>query len=122
MEIQMTSILKKTVCHTLVGAMMTLSFHSAQAGLIGAERAGAAPATAERALVLSTLERAEVGEQLRRAGVDPLAARERVHAMSDQEVRTLAQDIQAAPAGANGWGVLAVVVVAGLIWYYAIRK
>jgi hypothetical protein len=118
----MTSILKRAVCRTLVVSLMTLSFQSAQAGLIGAEQAGGAPATAERALVLGALERAEVGDQLRLAGVDPAAARERVNAMTDQEVRTLAQDIQTAPAGANGWGILAVVLVAALIWYYAIRK
>ncbi|TWO69407.1 hypothetical protein FN976_19145 [Caenimonas sedimenti] len=119
----MTSILKRAVCRTLVVSLMTLSFQSAQAGLIGAEQAAGAPATAERALVLGALERAEVGDQLRLAGVDPAAARERVNAMTDQEVRTLAQDIQAAPAGAaSGWGILAVVLVAALIWYYAIRK
>ena len=64
-----------------------------------------------------------MGDQLRLAGVDPAAARERVGAMTDQEVRTLAQDIQAAPAGGvNAWGWVAIVVIAGLVWYYAIRK
>jgi hypothetical protein len=43
--------------------------------------------------------------------------------MTDQEVRTLAQDMQTAPAGAlssGGW--LAVVLIAALIWYFAYRK
>jgi hypothetical protein len=61
--------------------------------------------------------------QLQSAGVDPLAARERVKAMSDQEVHALAQDIQSAPAGGmSNWGWVAVVLIAALIWYYAIRK
>jgi CHASE3 domain sensor protein len=55
--------------------------------------------------------------------VDPSAARERIQAMSDQEVHALAQDIQTAPAGASsGWGWVAVILIAALIWYYAIRK
>ena len=43
--------------------------------------------------------------------------------MTDQEVRTLTQDMQTAPAGAlsdAGW--LAVIVIAGLVWYFAFRK
>ncbi len=115
---------KRNTCRVLVASLLTLSFHTAHAGLIGAEQA--APATApnsDRALVLSTLDRAEVAAQLQAAGVDPRAARERVATMTDQEVHVLAQDIQNAPAGAiSGWGWVAVIVVAGLIWYYAIRK
>lgn len=79
--------------------------------------------TPERAMVLGTLDRAEVAAQLQAAGVDPRAARDRVHAMSDQEVQALAQDIQAGPAGGvSTWGVVAIVLIAALIWYYAIRK
>jgi hypothetical protein len=43
--------------------------------------------------------------------------------MSDQEVQALAQDMQAAPAGGvSTWGWVAIVLVAALVWYYAIRK
>ncbi|QJW85007.1 PA2779 family protein [Ramlibacter terrae] len=115
---------KRTTCRVLVASLLTLSFHTAQAGLIGADRA--APATSpgsDRALVLGTLDRAEVAAQLQAAGVDPRAARERVATMTDREVHVLAQDIQNAPAGAiSGWGWVAVILIAGLIWYYAIRK
>jgi hypothetical protein len=114
---------RKATCRALVASVLTLSFQTAQAGLIGAEQAGAATMSAERALVLGSLDRAEVVAQLQSAGVDPLAARERIRAMSDQEVHALAQDIQAAPAGgASTWGWVAIVLIAALIWYYAIRK
>jgi hypothetical protein len=115
---------KKLTCRALVASLLALSFQTANAGLIGADEAAAGTTSgADRALVLQTIDRGEVAQQLALAGVDPLAARERVRAMSDQEVHALAQDIQAAPAGAmSGWGWVAVIVVAGLVWYFVIRK
>lgn len=114
---------KKTTCRALVVSVLALSIQTAQAGLIGADQAAASTMTPERALVLGSLDRAEVVAQLQAAGVDPLAARERIRAMSDQEVHALAQDIQTAPAGGvSTWGVVAIVLVAALVWYYVIRK
>ena len=114
---------KKTTCRVLVASLFALSFQTAHAGLIGADQAAAGSTSPERALVLSTLDRADVVAQLQAAGVDPLAARERVKSMTEQEVQAMAQDIQAAPAGGiNAWGWVAIVVIAALVWYYAIRK
>ena len=115
--------LKKTTSRVLVVSLFALSFQTAHAGLIGADQAAAGSTSPERALLLSTLDRSDVVAQLQAAGVDPLAARERVKSMSDQEVHALAQDIQAAPAGGiNTWGWVAVVLIAALVWFYAIRK
>lgn len=119
----MTSM-KKTTCRVLVVSLLALSFQTARAGLIGADQA-AAPATpaAERALVLGALDRSEVAAQLQTMGVDPNAARARINAMNDQEVHAMAQDMQTAPAaGMSTWGWVAIVVVAALVWYYAMRK
>ncbi|HEX7891351.1 MAG TPA: PA2779 family protein [Ramlibacter sp.] len=114
---------KKTTCRALVASLLALSFQTAQAGLIGADQAAAGTVSPERSLVLGSLDRAEVITQLQAAGVDPAAARERVKAMSEQEVQALAQDIQTAPAGGiSTWGWVAIVVVAALIWYYVIRR
>lgn len=114
---------KKTTCRALVVSLLALSFQTAQAGLIGADQAAAGTPSPERALVLGSLDRAEVVAQLQAAGVDPAAARERIQAMSEQEVHALAQDIQTAPAGGvSTWGWVAIVLVAALIWYYAFRK
>jgi hypothetical protein len=114
---------KKTTCRVLVVSLLALTFQTARAGLIGAEQAAAGSTSADRALVLNTLGRAEVAAQLQAVGVDPLAARERVQTMTDQEVHAMAQDIQAAPAGGvSGWGIVAIIVIAALVWYYAIRR
>ena len=115
--------LKKTTCRALVLSVLALSFQSANAGLIGAEQAAAGTMSADRAAVLASLDRSEVAAQLQLAGVDPLSARERVKSMSEAEIHALAQDIQTAPAGAaSGWAIVAVILIAALIWYYAIRK
>jgi hypothetical protein len=114
---------KKTTCRVLVVSLLALSFQTAHAGLIGADQAAAGSTSGERAMVLGTLDRAEVMAQLQSAGIDPRAARERVQAMTDQEVHALAQDIQTAPAGGiTGWGWVAIILVAALVWYYVIRK
>jgi hypothetical protein len=116
--------LKKTTCRVLVVSLLALSFQTAGAGMIGTEQAAAdGGAAAQRSLVLSVLDRAETAAQLQAQGVDPAMARERVASMTDQEVRQLAGDMQTAPAGAissGGW--LAIVIVIGLIWYFAVRK
>lgn len=117
--------LKKNTCRVLVVAMMTLSFQSARAGMIGAQQAAAdSGASTQRSLVLSVLDRAETAVQLQAQGIDPTMARERVASMTDQEVRQLAGDIQTAPAGASlhAGGYLAVIIIAAAIWYFAYRK
>jgi hypothetical protein len=114
---------KKTTCRALVVSVLALSLQTAQAGLIGADQAAAGTPSTERALVLGSLDRAEVIAQLQSAGVDPFAARERIQAMSDQEIHALAQDMQTGPAGGiSTWGWVGIVLVAALIWYYAFRK
>ena len=117
--------LKKNTCRVLVVAMLTLSFQTAHAGMIGTGQAAAAGgAQAERTLVLSVLDRAETVAQLQAQGIDPSIARERVAAMTDQEVRQIAGDIQTAPAGAMSHTAVwvSVIVIAGLVWYFMMRK
>jgi hypothetical protein len=120
----MTS-LKKTTCRVLVVSMLALSFQTAGAGMIGTDQAAAdAAATGQRSFVMSVLQRADTAAQLQAQGIDPALARERVAAMTDQEVSRLASDMQTAPAGAGmdsgAW--LAVIAVAALLWYFAFRK
>lgn len=120
----MRSTMKKMTCRALVVSLLALSFQTANAGMIGADQAAAAGAAqTERGMVMSVLDRAETTAQLQAQGIDPVLARERVAAMTDQEVHTLAQDMLTAPAGAistAGW--VAIVLVIGLVWYYAYRR
>lgn len=120
----MRSTMKKMTCRALVVSMLALSFQTANAGMIGADQAVAPAAQADRSFVMSVLNRAETTAQLQAQGIDPALARERVAAMTDQEVQALAQDMQTAPAGADistaGW--LAIIVIAAAVWYFAFRK
>lgn len=119
----MSSMMKKMTCRALVVSLLALSFQTANAGMIGADQAAAAGAAqTDRGTVLSYLNRAETAAQLQAQGIDPAMARERVAAMTDQEVRTLAQDMQTAPAGAMSGGWIAVILIAAAIWYFAYRK
>lgn len=114
--------LKKMTCRGLIVSMLALSFQTAGAGMIGADKAAPAAAQTDRAMVLEVLARADTASRLQTLGVDPLAARERVAAMNDQEVSQLASDIRTAPAGADGGTWLAVIVIAAAIWYFAFRR
>ena len=120
----MTSTMKKMTCRALVVSLLALSFQTANAGMIGADQAAATTQSqTQRSMVLSVLDRAETAAQLQAQGIDPADARARVATMTDQEVQQLTQDMHTAPAGAlssGGW--LAIVIIAGLVWYFAFRK
>jgi hypothetical protein len=107
------------ICRFLIVALMALPFQSVQAGMIGTEKAVAAGVSAERGAVLATLSRSDVQAQLAARGLDPNVAADRVMAMSDDEVRSLAGQLDSAPAGAksNGWAWAAVIIIAVVIWY-----
>jgi hypothetical protein len=95
--------------------------HSAQAALVGTEQVAAAQgvvsvdaeAAAQRAHVLSYLDRADVAAGLAEKGVSVDQARERVAALTDAEVAQLAHTLDTAPAGASD--VLGVIVFVFLI-------
>ena len=100
--------------------MAMLPFQSLQAGMIGTDQiASAASAQADRATVLGYMNRSEVTGQLQAMGVDLKTAKDRVAAMTDQEVRTLAGNLDSLPAGAksNGWAWAVVIVLAVWIFY-----
>jgi hypothetical protein len=113
----MNFALRKTTCGVLAASLLVFACPAAQAGLIGAEQATGRAAD-ERALVLGTLERADVAKQLQAAGVSRQAARERVLALTDAEVQAMAREIQAAPAGGDGWLWIPVLIAVGMIWFY----
>lgn len=86
----------------------------AQAALVGSEQvaqAALAPASQQdRARILDAFSRPEVQAELVKRGVDPAQARDRIAALNDEEAATLARQIDAAPAGGNGF-IGAVVFV-----------
>ncbi|HEV8690593.1 MAG TPA: PA2779 family protein [Ideonella sp.] len=90
---------------------------TAQAGVIGAEQAVAAEqATGARDTVMRHFERADVQAALQARGVDLVQAHARVAALTDAEAQMLADQIDAAPAGADSiLGVLVFIFVLLLI-------
>src|SRR3954469_18762319 len=119
----MKSVWTRTICRLLVALMIWAPYHIASAGMIGTDQAATATSQTDRSTVLSYLSRGEVASQLQALGIDPSTAKERVAALSDQEVHGLAQRIQAMPAGASdagGWLLLIVVIAA--VWWFFFRK
>ncbi len=117
----MKSELKKTICGILAIALMMLPFQTGQARMIGMDQVNSAAAVqADRNLVLSHLSRSQVVDEFQTLGLDAQAARDRVAAMTDDEVSALAGKIHAVPAG--GDGLIALILVVFFIWYFAFRR
>ncbi len=117
----------KSICRFLIASMLLMSLATARAGMIGADQV-AAGGHGDRAIVMSTLDRADISNGLRTRGVDPQAAKDCVAAMTDEEVSALKDRIDAVPAGgaygggggssSGGWVIAAVlIIVAIIVWY-----
>ena len=59
--------------------------------------------------------RAEVRAQLERLGVDPVAAQERIAALTDEELQLLATDLEDLPAGGSALAVVGIVAIVLLV-------
>lgn len=117
----MNSAFKKMICRFLAIALMALPFQTTQASMIGTEQVNtAATVQADRNLVSSYLSRAQTVSEFQAVGLDTQTALDRVAAMTDAEVGTLAGQINAVPAG--GDGLVALVLVVFFIWYFAFRR
>lgn len=105
------------LCRLLTVTVLMLSCQVSWAGMIGtSQMLAAAQSGVDRTTVQSVLARGELRDQLRALGVDPKAVDERVAALTDQEVQTLAGHIEAAPAGGVwGWIALAVLIIIGFM-------
>jgi hypothetical protein len=115
----MHRLLRNTVCRILVALMVWTPFQMAQASMLGTEQAVQSTAQMDRAHVLGMLEREDVASQLKLYGVDPAQAKDRVAAMSDEEVANLSSKMDALPAGGlHGAGaIIVLLIIAGVIWW-----
>jgi hypothetical protein len=109
----------KFVGRLLIISMLALPFQASYAGMIGTDQiASNATAQLERANLVRTMERPDVAGQLQALGVDGNSAKQRVAAMTDAEVHSLANSLNALPAGADsGWGWAIVIALAIWAWY-----
>jgi hypothetical protein len=99
----MTSTLAclRAMVATMLFALLATATTLSRAELMDAGQAAAPQSQSEleRARVQDFLDRANVRERLQALGVDGLAARDRVAAMTEEEVHALAQRIDTLPAG-----------------------
>lgn len=117
----MKSALTNMLCRFLAVTLMMLPFHTGQAGMIGADQAiSAAAVQVDRTVVSNFLSRPQTVAQLQALGLDAQAARDRVAALTDDEVGALAGKINALPAGGDV-GLLLIVLIVVLLWIVAFR-
>lgn len=119
----MKSVWARTFCRLLMVLMVWSPIQYANAGMIGTDQVASVASQADRNTVVQFLGRADVTSQLQSLGVDPSEVKDRVAAMTDQEVRSLAGKIQGMPAGADSTGtLLLIVVVAFVVWWVWFRR
>jgi hypothetical protein len=113
----MSTFFVRLVSRLLVLCMIGLPFQ-VNAGMIGTDQVvSAAQASAARATVASYMSRSDVASQLQSLGLGAKDAAQRVAALTDAEVARLAGQIDSLPAGANGSGLLWLIVIGLLIWW-----
>jgi len=112
-------LMTRTLCRFLIVLMAWTPFQLAHAGIISTDQAVYA-AQSDRSAVLNILNRSDVAGKLQSLGVDPANARDRVAAMTDEEIRTLAGNLHAVPAG--GDGIVVLVLVGVILWLVFFRR
>lgn len=112
----------KLVAQVLMVCMIWTPF-SVQAGMVGTDQVVAgAQDQANRDKVLNFVTRGDVVKQLQTLGLSASTAKERVSAMTQDEVNQIAGRIDSLPAGADstgGWiaAILIIGLIIWLVWY-----
>jgi len=119
----MKSAWARMLCRLLMVLVAWSPMQLAQAGMIGTDQLVSTASQADRNTVLQFFGRADVASQLQALGLDAASARDRVAAMTDQEVQSLAGRINSVPAGADSTGlVVLLLVVAAVVWWVWFRR
>lgn len=118
----MKSVWARTLCRLLMVLMVWSPMQLANAGMIGTDQAASAATQADRDTVLQFLGRSDVTNQLQSLGVDAATVKDRVAAMTDQEVQSLADKIHSMPAGGDTGAILLLIVVGFVVWWIWFRR
>lgn len=119
----MKSVWARTLCRLLMVLMVWSPMQLANAGMIGTDQAAAVATQADRDTVLQFLGRSDVTNQLQSLGVDAATVKDRVAAMTDQEVQSLADKIHSMPAGGDTTGAILLLLVVGfVVWWVWFRR
>ena len=112
----------KLMAQVLIVCMVWTPF-SIQAGMIGTDQVVAgAQDQANRDKVLNFVTRGDVVKQLETLGLSASTAKERVSAMTQDEVNQMAGKIDSLPAGADSGAWIAAVIIIGLLVYFVWYK
>lgn len=107
---------RNSLAGLLAASLLVVSVQSAQAGVITTQQyLSAVDREAARKRIDAVLAREEVRSRLEHYGVDPVAADERIAALTDQELELLATELENLPAGGDLLGVVGVVFIVLLI-------
>lgn len=111
----------KLISQVLIVCMVWTPF-SIQAGMIGTDQVVAsAQDQSNRDTVLNFVTRGDVVKQFESFGISASSAKERVNAMTSEEIGKVAGQIDSLPAGASNTGWIAAVIIIGvivwLVWY-----
>ena len=116
--------LYKLITQVLIVSMVWMPF-SLQAGMIGTDQiVASAQDQLNRDKVVNFMSRGDVVKQLETLGLSTSTAKERVNAMTQDEVNKVAGKIDSLPAGADSSGawIAVVVIVAIVIWLVWYKK
>ena len=109
----------KIICRLLIVSVALLPY-AARAEIIGTDRVYARTHdAANRDRVESFVSRADVAQQLAAFGIAPGAAQERVNALTQEEINSIAGKLDALPAGGVAqvwWLAFAALIVGGVIY------
>lgn len=115
------SVCAKLISRVLIALMIWTPYQIATAGMIGTDQVVASSAQADRTTVLNFLNRSDVAGKLQTLGVDPSTAKDRVGAMTDEEVQSLAGRINALPAGGDvstAGVILILILIGAAVWWF----
>ena len=112
------SRLTKPVSHLVVLSLLALNLYlpAAHAGMIGTEAVvNAAQAQQNRERLHNAFSRDDVQAQLLARGVDPAQVQARLDSLTDEEVQTLATNMDQLPAGGGVVGALVLIFLVLLV-------
>ena len=117
----MSNALFRTISRFLIICMLAVPY-TANANLIGTNTVVAAQQSgAARDTIRNFVNRADLSSQMQALGLDPATAKDRVNALTDAEAAQLAERINSLPAGADGTGLVLLILIGVLIWFFVRR-
>ena len=116
--------LYKVIAQVLIVTMVWMPF-TAQAGMIGTDQVVAsAQDQLNRDKVINFMSRGDVVKQFEALGLSASTAKQRVDAMTQDEISRLAGKIDSMPVGADSSGawIAAIIIVGVIVWLVWYKK